>query len=196
MLPDALGPEAQQRMLAELQAVIAAAPLYVPTMPRTGQPMSVRMTNAGPLGWVTDRAGGYRYQPLHPKTGLPWPPIPASVLELWEAYAACPHPPEACLVNVYDGKARMGLHRDMDEEELAAPVVSISLGDTAVFRIGGPARGDASRSLKLASGAVVVLGGAARSCFHGVDRVIAGSSRQVPGGGRINVTLRRVTSPD
>jgi alkylated DNA repair protein (DNA oxidative demethylase) len=94
-------------------------------------------------------------------------------------------------VNLYRDGARMGLHQDRDEADFAFPVVSVSLGDTALFRIGGAVRGDATGSMRLASGDVVVLAGAARLAFHGVDRTLPGSSRLVPGGGRINLTMRR-----
>lgn len=195
LAPGRLDPAAQRRLLDDVEAAIAAAPLFTPRMPRTGQPMSVRMTNCGPLGWVTDQDRGYRYQPTHPETGAPWPPIPAALLALWDEFAAYPAPPEACLVNLYRDGARMGLHVDADEEDRAAPVLSISLGDTALFRIGGPKRSDKTVSLRLASGDVLVLAGAARLSFHGVDRVLAGTSRLVAGGGRVNLTLRRVTRP-
>lgn len=151
------------------------------------------MTNAGPLGWVTDQARGYRYQPTHPDTDRPWPDIPAALLKLWDAVCPYPKPPQACLVNVYGPEAKMGLHVDADEEDQSAPVLSISLGDTAMFRIGGPARKDPTVSFRLASGDVLALTGPARRAFHGVDRILTGTSRLVPGGGRINLTLRRVT---
>jgi alkylated DNA repair protein (DNA oxidative demethylase) len=167
-------------------------------MPRTGKAFSVRMTNAGSLGWLSDRESGYRYEPRHPETGRPWPPIPKSVLAVWRAVSGYPADPEACLVNHYAPAARMGLHQDSDEEALDAPVVSISLGDTAVFRIGGTARSDKARSLKLESGDVILLGGPARLAYHGIVRVLGGTSRLLPPetfpeGGRINLTLRRVT---
>jgi alkylated DNA repair protein (DNA oxidative demethylase) len=152
------------------------------------------MTNCGPLGWVSDEAG-YRYQPTHPETGAPWPDTPELLLKAWEQLSGYPHPPQACLVNFYRPGARMGLHQDRDEEDFDAPVVSLSLGDTAVFRIGGTNRQDPTRSLRLASGDALVLGGAARLAFHGVDRVLPGTSRLLPEGGRINLTLRRVTMP-
>jgi alkylated DNA repair protein (DNA oxidative demethylase) len=152
------------------------------------------MCNLGPLGWVADR-DGYRYQPRHPESGRPWPPLPASLLDLWQAVAGFPHPPEACLVNLYRAGARMGLHQDRDEADLDAPVVSVSLGDDALFRVGGRNRRDPTRSLTLRSGDVVVLGGEARLAFHGVDRIVPGTSGLVPGGGRVNLTLRRVTRP-
>lgn len=195
LAPGRLDAAAQRRLLDDVEAVIAAAPLFTPCMPRTGQPMSVRMTNCGPLGWVTDQARGYRYQPTHPETGAAWPAIPAALLALWEEFSGYPAPPEACLVNLYREGARMGLHVDADEEARDAPVLSISLGDTALFRIGGPRRMDKTVSLRLSSGDVLVMAGAARSSFHGVDRVLAGTSRLVAGGGRINLTLRRVTPP-
>ncbi len=153
--------------------------------------MSVRMTNFGPLGWVTDVQGGYRYQATHPETGEPWPDIPAALLDLWREVAAAPGPPDACLVNLYDADARMSLHQDRDEADFAYPVLSVSLGDTAVFRIGGTSRRDPTRSVRLASGDVCVLGGGARLAFHGIDRILSGSSQLLPGGGRINLTLRR-----
>ena len=190
-------PAAQRALLDEVLASLEAAdcPFYRPTMPRTGQPLSVTMSNLGPLGWVTDKDKGYRYEPAHPVTGAQWPDIPEVLLNLWDEVADYPAPPEACLVNWYQEGARMGLHRDWDEEATDAAVVSISLGDHALFRIGGPQRGGKTLSLKLLSGDVVVLGGAARRCYHGVDRIVPGSSRLVPKRGRINLTLRRVTRP-
>ena len=173
--------------------MIAAAPLYPPTMPRTGKPFSVRMTNCGPLGWVSDAAGGYRYQAAHPVTGRPWPPMPTTLVEIWEAVTGYPNPPEACLVNYYGPAAKMGSHRDEDEEDKSAPVVSVSLGDDATFHVGGLKRSDPKQRLVLRSGDVFVLGGDARLAYHGIDRIHAGTSGLLTEGGRINLTLRRVT---
>jgi alkylated DNA repair protein (DNA oxidative demethylase) len=192
---DYLDRAAQDDMLAAVRAVIAVAPLYVPRMPRTAKPMSVRMTNCGPLGWVTDAECGYRYQERHPETGAPWPPIPEIILKAWHDLACYPHPPEACLVNYYAPEARMGLHQDRDEQDFAAPVVSLSLGDTGLFRVGGLKRNDPTVSLRLASGDAVVLGGEGRLAFHGVDRILPGTSTLLPEGGRLNLTLRRVSPP-
>ena len=191
-LPDFINREAQEGLVAALRTSVADAPLFSPVMPRTGRPFTVRMTNLGPLGWVSDRAG-YRYQATHPDTGRTWPPIPVAILAVWEAVAAYPHPPEACLMNFYREGARMGLHQDADEEDFAAPVISISLGDTAIFRIGGPARGGKTATIKLSSGDVLVMGGPSRLCYHGIDRVLTGTSTLLKDGGRINLTLRRVT---
>jgi len=196
LTPGYLDRTAQDELLAAVRAVIADAPLYVPRMPRTGKPMSVRMTNCGPLGWVTDTARGYRYQATHPQTGAPWPPIPAIIMQAWHDLSGYSHPPEACLVNVYAAEARLGLHQDKDELDLAAPVVSLSLGDTGLFRVGGLKRNEPTRSLRLASGDAVVLGGAGRLAFHGVDRILPGTSTLLVEGGRINLTLRRVTPPN
>jgi DNA oxidative demethylase len=193
-LPGLLDGAAQAALLAEVLAAVAGAGWFRPTMPRSGRPLSVCMCNLGPLGWVSDR-DGYRYQPHHPDTGRPWPPLPRRLLDLWRELGGYPHPPEACLVNLYREGARMGLHQDRDEADLGAPVVSVSLGDDALFRVGGRSRRDPTRSVLLRSGDVVVLGGEARLAFHGVDRVMAGSSLLVPGSGRVNLTLRRVTRP-
>jgi alkylated DNA repair protein (DNA oxidative demethylase) len=194
-IPGCLSPDAQRALLDDIRAVVKDAPLYTPTMPRTGKPMSVRMTNCGSLGWITDKERGYRYQDTHPVTGKPWPAIPRALLDLWAEYSGYPHPPEACLINFYDETAKMGLHQDRDEEDFDAPVVSISLGDTCLFRIGETTRSGRTVSLKLDSGDVVVLGGAGRLCFHGVDRIYPSTSALLRNGGRINLTLRRVTKP-
>lgn len=194
-MPGFLPPQAQKALLEDIRAVVAAAPLYVPVMPRTGVPMSVRMTNCGTLGWVTDKERGYRYQPLHPATGAPWPPIPERLMALWNTVSGYPHPPEACLVNFYRDDAKMGLHQDRDETDLSAPVVSVSLGDACLFRVGGTRRSDPTVSFRLETGDVVVLGGESRLAFHGVDRLYPRTSALLKNGGRINLTLRRVTKP-
>lgn len=187
---------AEQRALcAAIDDVIAMAPLFVPRMPKSGTPFSVRMTNCGSLGWVSDRDHGYRYQSLHPETRRPWPPMPALALRAWRDLARAASEPEACLVNFYDRAARMGLHQDRDEDDLTAPVVSLSLGDGCIFRWRGPLPRGETSAIELASGDAVVLGGEARLAYHGVARIIAGSSPLVPGGGRFNLTLRRVTKP-
>ncbi len=195
-LPAYLDRPAQQALLDAVRDVVRQAPLYVPTMPRSGKPMQVRMSNCGSLGWVTDKERGYRYQDTHPVSGKPWPPIPAELMALWQELADYPAPPEACLINFYADTAKMGLHQDRDEEEFEAPVLSVSLGDDCLFRIGGTSRGGKTRSIRLASGDVVLLGGPSRLRYHGVDRIYPQSSTLLKDGGRINLTLRRVTKPD
>ncbi|SDI81005.1 alpha-ketoglutarate-dependent dioxygenase AlkB [Aliiruegeria lutimaris] len=178
---------AQAEMVAALREVARAAPFFRPVTSR-GQAMSVRMTSAGQVGWVSDRRG-YRYEPRHPD-GAEWPPIPESVLAVWSRVAPDARTPDSCLVNFYDADARMGMHQDRDEVDLEQPVVSISLGDDALFRIGNLTRGGKTESVWLKSGDVLVMGGAARLVYHGIDRIRTGSSKLLPEGGRINLTLR------
>jgi alkylated DNA repair protein (DNA oxidative demethylase) len=194
ILPGYFDKAAQGALLGEIRKVVSAAPLFVPRMPKTGKPFTVRMSNCGPLGWVSD-VDGYRYQPIHPETKRPWPIMPRLLTDAW--HDICPEAaePEACLINFYEPDARMGLHQDKDEETFDAPVLSVSLGATAVFRIGGRTRRDPTRSLRLTSGDVLVLGGDARLAYHGIDRIIPGTSDLVKDDGRINLTLRRVTPP-
>jgi DNA oxidative demethylase len=185
----------QSELLAALREVLAAAPLFTPRMPVSGRPFTVRMSNCGSLGWVSD-VDGYRYAPTHPETGRGWPPIPAILLRAWQELGGYAEPPEACLINFYGSTAKMGLHQDRDEQDFAAPVVSLSLGDSCLFRIGGRKRGDPTRSFRLHSGDGMILCGGARLAFHGVDRILAGTSTLLPEGGRFNLTLRRVTRAD
>ena len=180
----------QLRLLDEVRDVARKAPLFRPVTSR-GQPMSVRMTSAGELGWISDRQG-YRYQDHHPD-GMVWPPIPPTALSVWGKVSGVKRKPECCLVNYYEEAARMGLHQDKDETDVSMPVVSISLGDDALFRIGNQTRGGKTESVWLQSGDVVVMGGAARLLYHGVDRLRFGSSALLEQGGRINLTLRVVT---
>lgn len=186
----------QERLLEDVLRVIDGAPLFTPRMPRTGKPFSVRMTNCGSLGWLSGKAAGYRYEAQHPETGEPWPAMPQVLLDLWGDVSGCAALPEACLINVYNAKARMGLHRDEDEKDFLAPVVSVSLGCTALFRLGGKTRKSPTRSFDVVSGDVLVMSGEDRLAYHGVDRIKAGTSDligdRLPGAERINLTLRRV----
>ncbi|WJR68869.1 alpha-ketoglutarate-dependent dioxygenase AlkB [Neorhizobium sp. CSC1952] len=193
-LPGYLDRAAQERLVGLIRGIVTEAPLYVPEMPGTGKPMSVRMTNCGPLGWVTDKEKGYRYQSFHPATKKPWPAMPEELLDLWQKLAGYTKPPEACLINFYSDDAKMGLHQDRDETDLAAPVLSISLGNSCLFRVGGLDRKGPTGSFRLSSGDIVILGGDGRLAFHGVDRIYPGTSTLLRNGGRINLTLRRVNS--
>jgi DNA oxidative demethylase len=192
-IPHALDHAAQRALVDDIRAVVAAAPLFTPAMPKTGKEMSVRMTNCGALGWVTDKSQGYRYQPTHPVTGDPWPPMPERLMEIWRTYSGCANEPEACLVNFYTENAKMGLHQDRDEQDFDAPVLSVSLGDACLFRVGGTRREEKTVSLRLESGDILVIGGPSRLAFHGVDRIYAATSTILKNGGRINLTMRRVT---
>ncbi len=191
-----IGRDLRGRILDAVVLALREAPFFTPRMPRWGTPFSVRMTNFGPLGWVSDKSG-YRYQALHPETGRPWPPMPPELIGLWDEITGYPHPPEAALVNFYGPKARMGLHVDADEAALDAPILSLSFGCEALFRIGGRKREDPTVFFRLRDGDVLVMGGESRHCYHGVDRIFPGSGQLSPdlGEGRINITLRRVTLP-
>jgi alkylated DNA repair protein (DNA oxidative demethylase) len=191
--PERLDRAAQALLVAEIFRLVSDAPFYRPQMPGSGKPFSVEETNLGELGWISDRSG-YRYESIHPVTGNSWPAIPPLLLQLWTALTDYPAAPQCCLVNLYREGARMGLHQDRDEAARDAPVLSVSLGDDALFRIGGTARRGPTKSMRLGSGDVIVFGGPARLAFHGIDRIMPGTSRLIPGGGRINITLRRVTA--
>ena len=186
----ALDRAAQEALRDELRELLREAPLFRPAMPSSGKPFSVRMSNCGPLGWVSD-ISGYRYQAHHPETGRPWPPMPESLLALWRAFSECDLAPDACLINFYDEQARMGAHQDRDEADFSAPILSVSLGDSCRFRYGGDARRDPSESIRLDSGDILVFGGPARRMFHGVDRILPKTSTLLDPPGRINLTLRR-----
>lgn len=190
--PGYFSPTEQLSLMEAVKLGVRQAPFYVPRMPRTGQPLSVVMSNFGPLGWVSDKDRGYRYQALHPKTNQPWPDMPNGLLKMWRDVTDYPCLPQACLINWYRDGNKMGAHIDNDEQDARAPVVSVSLGDPAMFRIGGPKRGGPTAGLKLFSGDVVVMGGESRFCYHSVSRIFFGESALVPRGGRINLTLRRV----
>jgi|LauGreDrversion4_2_1035121.scaffolds.fasta_scaffold498292_1 alkylated DNA repair protein (DNA oxidative demethylase) len=196
--PGFLKPSAQREVSAHIIKIIQQAPLFVSYMPRTGVPMSVRMTNCGPLGWMSDKKEGYRYVSAHPETLLPWPAIPSPLLEIWNELTQYQKPPEACLVNVYNLDAKMALHQDRDEIDLAAPILSLSLGYDCRFRLSGQKRNDPSATFVLSSGDALVLKGSARQCFHGVDRILPTIGAELAPpladfGVRLNLTLRRVT---
>lgn len=184
-----LSPQIQKEVLEAVLTVAEEAPFVKPVTP-SGKPMSVAMTSAGSVGWVTDRKG-YRYEARHP-SGVRWPAIPEPVLAIWRAVSGVQRDPSSCLINRYAAGARMGLHQDRDEGDFSWPVVSVSLGDDALFRVGGMERKGGTESIWLKSGDVAMLSGRTRLAYHGVDRVRAGSSRLVPEGGRINLTLRVV----
>ena len=181
---------AQEDLIAQIRDVVARAPLFSPMTPY-GRPMSVRMTSAGQLGWIADRSG-YRYSDTHPN-GTSWADIPPLALSVWDAVAGADRAPECCLINLYRDAAKMGLHQDRDESDVSYPVVSVSLGDDGLFRIGNLTRGGTTESIWLSSGDVVVMGGDARLVYHGIDKTRAKSSTLLAGGGRINLTMRVVT---
>jgi len=179
-------------LLAGLEAVLVQAPWRHMVTPG-GYRMSVAMTNCGPLGWVADPTG-YRYDPIDPQSGRPWPAMPASFLRLAAAAAAAAgfdgFRPDACLVNRYEPGAKLSLHQDKDERDFSAPIVSVSLGVAAVFLFGGLKRSDKTARVPLAHGDVVVWGGPARLRYHGVLALKSGQ-HPVLGEERINLTFRK-----
>lgn len=187
----ALSPPEQAALVGDVREVARAAPPFSP-ITGWGKPMSVKITAAGRFCWFSDRKG-YRYIEAHPATGAAFPPIPALALEVWRRFEARADP-DCCLINYYGEGARMGLHQDRDEADFTFPVVSISLGDPALFRIGGLERKDPTRSFWLESGDAMALSGDTRLAFHGIDRVKFGESALLEKGGRLNLTLRRVAA--
>lgn len=179
----------QEELLGDVRNVAAAAPLFSPET-RYGKKMSVRMTSAGKYGWYSD-AKGYRYETRHP-SGSAWPSIPERILRIWRTVTGLEQDPECCLVNFYGPDARMGMHQDRDEADFRWPVVSVSLGDDALFRIGNAERGGKTESIWLRSGDVLVMGGEARLIHHGIDRIRPGTSTLLREPGRVNLTLRVV----
>jgi alkylated DNA repair protein (DNA oxidative demethylase) len=183
---------AEVRILAELNGITAAAPFRHMVTPG-GYRMSVAMTNCGTVGWVTDRSG-YRYDDIDPASGRRWPPMPAIFLELAAAAAAQARfeefVPDACLINRYEPGTKLSLHQDKDEKDLAAPVVSVSLGLPARFLFGGLKRADPCNKIPLTHGDVVVWGGPARLAFHGVMPLEDGTHPAL-GRQRINLTFRK-----
>ncbi|MFN4089387.1 MAG: DNA oxidative demethylase AlkB [Alphaproteobacteria bacterium] len=183
---------AEADLLAGIETVAAASPFRHMTTPG-GFRMSVAMTNCGAAGWITDRRG-YRYGPLDPETGRPWPAMPAAFANLAiDAAVAGGFPgfaPDACLINRYEPGARLSLHQDRNERDYAAPIVSVSLGLPATFLFGGSERTDKARRIPLRHGDVVVWGGPARLAFHGVAPLKDGSHPQL-GRRRINLTFRK-----
>jgi alkylated DNA repair protein (DNA oxidative demethylase) len=179
-------------ILAAVRGVQQAAPPRRMSTPG-GYSMSVAMTSCGDLGWVTDRTG-YRYDPIDPESGRPWPAMPAPLRKLATRAAASAgfagFAPDSCLINLYEPGARLSLHQDRNERDFAQPIVSVSLGLPAVFLLGGPTRRDATRPVALAHGDVLVFGGPARLFHHGVKPLKAGE-HPATGSCRINLTFRK-----
>ncbi len=179
-------------LVAAVNRIAAVSPFRHMVTPG-GSRMSVAMTNCGEAGWLTDRKG-YRYSPIDPLTGRPWPPMPADLQSVAaRAGAAAGYAgfiPDACLINRYAPEAKLSLHRDEDERDLSAPVVSVSLGLSAVFLWGGLSRRERPMRLRLDSGDVVVWGGAARLAYHGIAPLADGEHR-LTGRCRINLTCRK-----
>jgi alkylated DNA repair protein (DNA oxidative demethylase) len=182
----------EQEVIAAVRAVVAQSPFRRMTTPG-GYQMSVAMTNCGERGWITDHTG-YRYDPIDPRSGAPWPAMPPVCRDLARRAAEQggyqDFAPDACLVNRYEHGARLSLHQDKDELDLSAPIVSVSLGLSAIFLFGGVSRSDKPRRFRLTHGDVVVWGGPARLAYHGVAR-LADGEHALLGRQRINLTFRK-----
>lgn len=184
-----LSPQEQRALVQAARDVVSAAPLYRAQMPGSGRPFTYRQSGAG-WGWTSGHGGGYRYQRAHPVTGSELPAIPQVLLDLAQEFGL---QADSLLINWYTEGSSLGLHQDRDEQDLSHPIVSVSLGDTAEFLLGGTTRSAPTETICLESGSVLVLAGADRMRFHGIKRVIPGTA---PPGllarpGRINLTLRR-----
>jgi len=183
---------AEQQVLTDLESITTRSPFRHWTTPR-GFRMSVAMTNCGTLGWISDRTG-YRYSPLDPDQQTLWPSMPASFLQLAQTAAQkagfSAFTPDACLINRYESGARMTLHQDKDEQDFAAPIVSVSLGCPATFLFGGATRSAKAERILLTHGDVVVWGGASRLHYHGVLPLKVGQHSRL-GSQRINLTFRK-----
>ena len=179
----------QTALIEEIRRIAAKAPMLPPQTPG-GKPMSVKITSAGKMGWSSDKSG-YHYTSCHPN-GTAWPAIPETILALWHQLTKLEREPDCCLINYYGEGARMGMHQDRDEADFSWPVMSVSLGDSGLFRIGNKIRGGETESIWLESGDVVIMGGDARLTYHGVDRIRFGSSSLLSKGGRLNLTCRVV----
>lgn len=187
--------EAQAEIRDAARTVVSQAPLFRPTMPGSGQPFSYTMTNCGELGWVADRQG-YRYQQNHPDTGKRFPVMPQVIQELALALALetgnSGFRPESCLLNFYRKGQKLGLHQDNTENNLSAPIVSISLGDSGVFILGGFHRADETKQYIIQSGDCIVMSGESRSYFHSFKGIMTNTSSLLKNGGRLNLTIRQV----
>lgn len=195
LFKSSLTTEAQKEIRSAARAVVSQAPLFRPTMPGSGQPFSYLMTNCGDLGWVADR-DGYRYQSNHPVTNKLFPAMPQVIKELATALAKeignndfCP---ESCLLNFYRKGQKLGLHQDNTEKNLSAPIISISLGDTGIFILGGKQKSDETKQYIVQSGDCIVMSGESRSYFHSFKGIIPNTSSLLKNGGRLNLTIRQV----
>jgi DNA oxidative demethylase len=191
-LPGFFSLEQQRELLSSCRAIARVSPLFTPVMPGSGAKFNYQMTNCGDWGWISD-IKGYRYTREHPVTGEPWAAIPeiirTSAMNLAEAYGYSLLP-QTCLINYYPAGGKLGLHQDNSEKNQTAPIISFSLGDDAVFLIGGLRRSDPTKEIVLRSGDALIMGGEARMAFHGVKKILPKTSNFLRHGGRINLTIR------
>lgn len=186
--PNYLSDQQIEILLQDIECALQQAPLFKPTMPKTGKEFSVKMSNMGKMGWVSDQTAGYRYQSYHPTTKKPWPKISDNILDIWHDITNLKTLPDCCLINDYNMNAKMGLHVDNDEEDFSYPVLSISIGNSALFRFGGTKRSDKTKSIKLHHGDVLMMSQESRLIYHGIDKIYPSHRFN----NRINLTLRKI----
>ncbi len=184
----------QQEVLAAARAVVKQAPLFRPSMP-SGQSFNYSMTSCGELGWVADRHG-YRYQQLHPYTFKVFPAMPQVIknlaVEIARETGNDDFYPQSCLINLYRKGEKLGLHQDSTEENKSAPIISVSLGDSGIFVLGGCLRTDETKPYIVQSGDVIIMGGESRNFFHAFKGTVPNTSNLLKNGGRLNLTIRQV----
>ena len=184
----------QQEILAAARTVVKQAPLFRPSMP-SGQSFNYSMTNCGDLGWVADRHG-YRYQQTHPHTLRVFPAMPQVIKNLAVVIAKetgnDDFYPQSCLINLYNKGEKLGMHQDSTERNKSAPIISLSLGDSGIFVLGGCLRTDETKPYIVQSGDVIVMGGESRNFFHAFKGTVPNTSNLLKNGGRLNLTIRQV----
>ncbi len=183
----------QTEILTVCRQVARQSPLFTPTM-KSGKPFNYQMTNCGDFGWISDTKG-YRYSETHPN-GKPWTPIPEMIYNLTKDLAnqigEPDYLPQTCLINFYQHDGKLGLHQDNSEKNLKPAIISISLGDDAIFLMGGNKRNSPTQEILLKSGDILQLFGDSRLAFHGIKKIIPGTSGLLKNGGRLNLTIRQI----
>lgn len=185
--PDYLKKPLINDIICNLRNLAKESPFFIPKMPKTNKSFSVKITNMGNVGWVSDKEG-YRYQDFHPITKKSWSKIPSNITNIWQELINANTKPDCCLVNCYDKNAKMGLHIDNDEKDFSYPVLSISIGASALFRFGGLKRSDKTQSIKLNNGDIIILSGKSRLIYHGIDKIYPNDKFNY----RINITMRKI----
>lgn len=188
--------EKQEQLVQIIHNILPEAPFFKAISPRK-KPLGSLMTNMGEFGWYADATDGYKYINHHPNTQKKWPGIPVEIMNIWRKLADYPIDPQCCLINYYNEQnPNLGMHKDLDEQDFKAPVLSISLGNTCSFRYStSPKSQSPSKTIKLESGTILVMGGESRLIYHSVNKVFFGSNKLLDssfGLGRLNLTLRVV----
>jgi len=184
--------QTDEALLSDVRAVLKQSPLRHLHTP-SGHKMSVKSSNCGHYGWLTDEHG-YRYQSIDPVTKKPWPQMPDSIsiqaIEVARLAGFENFKPDSCLINVYMPGAKMGLHQDKDEADFTKPIVSFSFGLSMNFLWGGFKRSDKYQKVILQHADALVWGGKDRLRYHGVQQLKEGV-HPITGRCRVNLTIRQ-----